>query len=60
MAKVHLKPPPGAQYRDTVTKQLIDPELGFEADDTDLDVARALAVGDLVPVNPAAGRQKKD
>ena len=46
-----LKPPPGQQYRDTRTRELV-PETGLEFDVLDLDVARALEVGDLVPVNP--------
>lgn len=50
-----LKPPPGQQYRDTATKQLVDPE-GFEADPNDLEIARALECGDLVPVNAKAAR----
>lgn len=42
-----LAPRPGCQYRDTVTKQLLPPE-GVELDEKNLDVARALACGDLV------------
>lgn len=58
-----LKPRPGCQYRRTDTKQLIDPEKGDEFDPTDLVVARHLARGELVPVNPprasrGAGRSK--
>lgn len=42
-----LAPKSGFQYRDTVTKQLVPPE-GAEMDETNLDVARAIACGDLV------------
>lgn len=57
---IRLKPPTGQQYRDTVTRQLVDPE-GFTADPCDLDIVRAIECGDLVPVNPkkaVAGQQK--
>lgn len=47
-----LAPRPGFKYRHTVTKALV-PDEGFEADPHDLDIARALACGDLEPVNPA-------
>jgi hypothetical protein len=43
-----LRPPPGQQYRDTRSLQLV-PEDGTELDPSDLDVARALEAGDLVP-----------
>lgn len=46
-----LAPRPGCQYRDTVTKQLVPPE-GVEMSETNLDVARALACGDLAEVEP--------
>lgn len=44
-----LAPPPGQQYRDTRSLALV-PEDGLELDPLDLDIARALAAGDLVPV----------
>lgn len=47
-----LAPKPDFKYRDTATKQLVPAE-GFDADPNDLDIARALAVGDLVPVETA-------
>lgn len=46
-----VAPRPGRLYRDPVTKQLVPAE-GFEADPADLDTDRALACGDLVPVQP--------
>lgn len=49
---VRLKPPPGHQYRDTDTKQLIDPVHGADFDPCDLDVVRALECGDLVTPQP--------
>lgn len=52
MATVMLKPAEGQVYRDPATKALINPQ-GQPFDDTDLDTVRALAVGDLVPVNPS-------
>lgn len=48
-----VAPQPGCQYRDTRTKQLV-PVDGFEADEKDLDVARAVACGDLVEVERPA------
>lgn len=54
-----LAPKPGQQYRDTRTRQLVPVE-GFEADATDLDIARAIDCGDLVEAKPprkaAAGK----
>jgi hypothetical protein len=47
-----LRPPPGQQYRDTRSLQLV-PEDGTELDPSDLDVARALEAGDLVPAEAA-------
>lgn len=54
-----LAPRPGQQYRDTVTKQLVPAE-GFEADPTNLDIARALACGDLEEVIPAKAAKPQD
>ena len=56
---MHLKPPPGAVYRDTRTRELVPPE-GRDFDPNDLDVVRALADGDLIPVSaaPAKGPAK--
>lgn len=54
---VRLKPRPGCQYRDTVTKQLVDPD-GFDADPCDLDIVRALECGDLVRVGPTSSQKK--
>lgn len=44
-----LKPPHGREYRDPATKDLI-PHAGRQFDPNNLDVARALRDGDLVPV----------
>lgn len=56
-----LKPRPGCQYRRTDTFALVDPDAGFDADPTNLDIARQLRRGDLVPVNPppAKGRRPR-
>jgi hypothetical protein len=54
-----LAPKPGFQYRDTVTLQLVPPE-GMELDETNLDVARAIACGDLVEPPPPAKAAKAD
>jgi hypothetical protein len=48
LINVFSPPPPGQQYRDTRSLQLV-PEDGTELDPSDLDVARALEAGDLVP-----------
>lgn len=50
-----VAPRPGFQYRDTRTLQLVPAE-GYEADPTDLDIARALACGDLVEVSAKAAK----
>lgn len=50
---IRVKPRPGFLYRDTATRQLVDPD-GFDADPCDLDIVRALECGDLVPVNRSA------
>lgn len=55
---MQLKPRPGCQYRRTDTKQLVDPDLGFAADPADLDIARHLRRGDLVPVIPPAAKRR--
>lgn len=52
---MHLKPPPGAAYRDTRTRELVPPE-GKDFDPNDLDVARAIADGDLIPVDAKAAK----
>lgn len=62
-----VRPGPGLKYRDTVTK-LIVPDDGFDADPMNLDIARALACGDLVevteseapPVAKASAASSKD
>lgn len=57
-----LAPRPGHHYRDTRSKQLV-PKEGAQLDPTDLDVARAIDCGDLLPVNPkkaASAAQAKD
>lgn len=46
-----LKPPAGGVYRDTADLKLV-PADGKDLDPTHLDVSRALADGDLVPVHP--------
>ena len=46
---MQVAPRPGFQYRDTNSLALVPPE-GFDADPNDLDIARALACGDLVAV----------
>jgi hypothetical protein len=46
---MRVAPRPGFKYRDTRTQQLVPAE-GYEADPADLDVARALACGDLIEV----------
>jgi hypothetical protein len=51
-----VAPPPGRKYRDTVTRALV-PDEGFEADPNDLDIARALACGDLVELDAAAAAE---
>lgn len=49
---MHLQPRPGHAYRDTLTNQLTPAE-GAEFDPANLDVARAIADGDLVPTKAA-------
>lgn len=44
---MHVKPAPGLQVRDPVTKQLV-PEEGIEIDPTDLIWSRLVRDGDLV------------
>lgn len=56
---MRLKPRPGCQYRRTDTFELVDPETGFDADLTNLDIARQLRRGDLVPVNPPEAKRRR-
>ncbi len=49
---VHLMPREGHAYRDPTTQALIPPE-GAMFDPNDLDTARAIACGDLVPAKAA-------
>lgn len=51
-----LAPRPGLKYRDTLTKRLIDPA-GEDLDESNLDVVRAMACGDLVTAEQLADLQ---
>jgi hypothetical protein len=53
-----LAPKPDHQYRHTRSLQLV-PADGFEADETDLDIDRALQCGDLVEVEPPAPKKAR-
>ena len=55
--RVHLQPPEGQSYRDPATRKLVPAE-GQLFDPTDLDVARAIACGDLVHPPKAAKASK--
>jgi hypothetical protein len=53
-----VRPQPGCQYRHTITRALVPAE-GFEASEHDLDVARGIACGDLILVEPAPTKPAK-